>query len=525
MKHYKSGRKLSEAMMSGVDKLADAVGATLGPRGRNVILQTHNQRPLITKDGVTVARFVEFEDPFENLGAQVIKQASEVTNSSAGDGTTTATLLARAILLKAQIHLASGASPVEIKKGIDLAVEAIVEKLKEQARPVSTKEEIEQVATISANGDKGIGKIIASAVDQVGKGGAITIQEAKSNETSLELTEGFQFDSGLLANAFITDERRGIMKHEDCLILVTDKNITTIDDILPALEIAARDGRAFIIIAEDISGQALAAMIMNSMKGTMKVSGIKSPRYGEERRNILLDLAISTGATFISRESGIQLREIKLEHFGAAQAIEADKRSTIIVGGNQDDEVVEKRIDVLKNELILESNLSVCEQIQERITRLASAIAVIKVGGATEIEMMEKKHRVEDALEAVHSAQQEGIIPGGSAALLRVSKKITVVTETDEQQIGVEIIKQAIKEPFRKMVSNAGISPDIYLEKIENHTNPDSGLDVTSGEIVNMFTYGIIDPFKVIRCALQNAASAASTLLTTDVGIVEEKPQ
>ena len=509
--------------MNGVDKLADAVGATLGPRGRNVILKNHNQRPLITKDGVTVARFVEFEDPFENLGAEVIKQASEVTNSMAGDGTTTATVLARAILQKAQTHLVTGTSPIELKRGIDLAVEVIVTELKEHSRPVSTKEEIEQVATISANGDKGIGKLIASAVDQVGKGGAITIKEAKSNETSLELTEGFQFDSGLLANAFITDERRGVMKHEDCLILVTDKNITTIDDILPSLEIAARDGRAFIIIAEDISGQALAAMIMNSMKGSMRVAGIKAPRYGEERRNILADLATSTGATFISRESGLHLKDIKLPHFGTAQSIESDKRATIIVGGNQDDEEVEKRIELLKEEIEKESSLNICEKIQERITRLASAIAVIKVGGITEIEMMEKKHRVEDALEAVHSAQQEGIMAGGSAPLLRVAKKIEVETETHEQQIGVDIVKQAIKEPFRKMVSNAGLSPDIYLEKVENHTNPESGLDISTGEIVNMFTYGIIDPFKVTRCALQNAASAASTLLTTDVGIVEQK--
>tara|TARA_R110002096_G_scaffold4824_2_gene22587 strand:+ start:1565 stop:3136 length:1572 start_codon:yes stop_codon:yes gene_type:complete len=523
MKHYKSGRKLNEAIMNGVDKLADAVGATLGPRGRNVILKNHNQRPLITKDGVTVARFVEFEDPFENLGAEVIKQASEVTNSMAGDGTTTATVLARAILQKAQTHLVTGTSPIELKRGIDLAVEVIVTELKEHSRPVSTKEEIEQVATISANGDKGIGKLIASAVDQVGKGGAITIKEAKSNETSLELTEGFQFDSGLLANAFITDERRGVMKHEDCLILVTDKNITTIDDILPSLEIAARDGRAFIIIAEDISGQALAAMIMNSMKGSMRVAGIKAPRYGEERRNILADLATSTGATFISRESGLHLKDIKLPHFGTAQSIESDKRATIIVGGNQDDEEVEKRIELLKEEIEKESSLNICEKIQERITRLASAIAVIKVGGITEIEMMEKKHRVEDALEAVHSAQQEGIMAGGSAPLLRVAKKIEVETETHEQQIGVDIVKQAIKEPFRKMVSNAGLSPDIYLEKVENHTNPESGLDISTGEIVNMFTYGIIDPFKVTRCALQNAASAASTLLTTDVGIVEQK--
>jgi chaperonin GroEL len=523
MKHYKSGRKLNEAIMNGVDKLADAVGATLGPRGRNVILKNHNQRPLITKDGVTVARFVEFEDPFEDLGAQVIKQASEVTNATAGDGTTTATVLARAILQKSQTHLVTGASPIELKRGIDLAVDAIVMKLKEHSRPVATKEEIEQVATISANGDKGIGKLIANAVDQVGKGGAITIKEAKSNETSLELTEGFQFDSGLLANAFITDERRGVMKHEDCMILVTDRNITTIDDILPALELAARDGRAFIIIAEDISGQALAAMIMNAMKGSMRVAGIKAPRYGEERRNILADLAISTGATFVSRESGLQLKDVKLHHFGTAQSVESDKRATIIVGGNQDDEEVEKRIELLKTDIEKESSLSVCEKIQERITRLASAIAVIKVGGITEVEMMEKKHRVEDALEAVHSAQQEGIMAGGSSVLLRVSNKVAVETQTHEQQIGVEIVKQAVKEPFRKMVSNAGMSPDIYLEKVENHTNPESGLDVSTGEIVNMFAYGIIDPFKVTRCALQNAASAASTLLTTDVGIVEEK--
>ena len=307
MKHYKSGRQLNEKILAGASKLADAVGATLGPRGRNVILKEKGKRPIITKDGVTVAKFVEFEDPFENLGAQVIKQAAEATNAGAGDGTTTATVLARSILEKAQSHLATGTSPVEIKKGIDKAVEAIVENLKELSREVSTKEEIEQVATISSNGDKGIGKLIATAVDQVGKGGAITIQPAQSNETSLELTEGFQFDSGILANAFVTDERRGVMKFEDCLVLVTDRNITTIDDILPALEIVARDGRAFVIVAEDISGQALAALIMNKLKGSMKVAGIKAPRYGEERRNILSDLAVSIGATFISRESGIQL--------------------------------------------------------------------------------------------------------------------------------------------------------------------------------------------------------------------------
>ena len=521
MKHYKSGRKLNESIMNGVDKLADAVGATLGPRGRNVILKEKNKRPLITKDGVTVAKFVDFDDPFENLGAQVIKQASEATNVGAGDGTTTATVFARAILQKAQPHLVTGASPVEIKKGLELAATECVDGLRKLSRKIATAEDIEHVATISSNGDKGIGKLISTAVDKVGKGGAITIQPAQSNHTSLELMEGFQFDSGLLANAFVTDERRGTMKLEDCIVLVTDRNITTIDEILPALEIAARDGRPFIIVAEDISGQALAALIMNKMKGTMKVAGIKAPRYGEERRNILSDLAVSIGATFISRDSGLSLREIQLKHFGTAQTIECDKNHTTVVGGNQDDEEVEKRIDALQKMIGDEQSLSVCEKIQERITRLASAIAVIKVGGATEIEMIEKKHRVEDALEAVNSAQQEGIIAGGSAMLLRVAKRINVDVENEDQEIGVRIFKEAIREPFCKMLDNAGLSSDIFLEKVENHTNPEAGVDASTGEVVNMFTYGIIDPFKVTRCVIENATSAASTLLTTQVGIVE----
>lgn len=522
MKQFESGRKLNEKIMSGVNKLADAVGTTLGPRGRNVIIKGSNTKPIITKDGVTVAKFVDFSDPFENLGAQVIKQASEETNTSAGDGTTTATVLARAMLEKAQTHLAAGVSPIEIRRGIEIAVEAIVEELKEQAKPVSTQEEIEQIATISANGDKGIGKLIGSAVDSVGKDGAITIQEAKSNETSLELTEGFRFDSGLLANAFVTDERRGVMKFEDCLILVTDRAITTIDEILPTLELAARDGRALIIVAEDISGQALAAMIMNAMKGSMKVAGIKAPRYGEERRNILSDLAISVGGTFLSRDSGVPLTGVKMEHFGYAQTVESNKFSTTIVGGDQDDEKVEERIEALKLEIEQEPSISLCEKIQERITRLASAVAIIKVGGLTEVEMIERKHRVEDALEAVNSARQEGILTGGSSALLRAAKKISIEDVTHEQSVGVDVVRSAIVEPFRKMVANAGYSADIYLEKIQNHTNEEAGFDVSTGEIVNMYTYGIIDPFKVVRCALQNAASAASTLLLTDHAIVEE---
>jgi chaperonin GroEL len=304
--------------------------------------------------------------------------------------------------------------------------------------------------------------------------------------------------------------------------LVTDKAITTIDEILPVLEVAARDGRPFIIVAEDISGQALAAMIMNAMKGTMKVAAIKAPRYGEERRSILSDLSVSVGATFISRESGIPLRNVKLDHLGTAQTVEASKFNTTIVGGNQDDEEVEKRISSLKQDLEEEPSLSKCEKIQERITRLASAIAIIKVGGLTEIEMMEKKHRIEDALEAVNSALDEGIIAGGSSTLLRIVKNLDVEVENQDQAVGVEIIKQAAREPFRRMMTNAGLSADLYLEKVEGHMNKDSGVNAATGEIVNMFTYGIIDPSKVVRCAIENAASAASTLLLTDHAIVEE---
>jgi chaperonin GroEL len=523
MKQFRSKRKLNESIMEGANILADAVGVTLGPRGRNVIIKGKDLKPVITKDGVTVAKFIDLEDPFKNLGAQVIKQASEATNNSAGDGTTTSTIIARAILSKAQIHLSNNVSPIELKRGIDLATEELVSRLQELSKPVSSKEEIEQIATISANGDKGIGKLISTAVDQVGKDGAISIQEANSNETSLELSEGFRFDSGLLANAFITDERRGSMRHDDCLILVTDRSVSTIDDILPCLEIAARDGRPLIIIAEDISGQALAAMIMNAMKGSMRVAAIKAPRYGEERRNILSDLSISVGATFISRDSGIPMRSVKLEHFGKAQTVESNKFLTTIVGGDQDDNEVEKRIESLKSEINQEGSLSECEKVQERITRLASAVAIIKVGGLTEVEMIEKKHRVEDALEAVNSAQQEGIIAGGSSALLRVSNNLSIETENPTQQLGVDILKGALREPFRQMVSNAGLSPDIYLDKVENHKNKESGLNVATGEIVNMFAYGIIDPFKVVRCAVQNASSAASTLLLTDFAIVEAK--
>ena len=457
-RQYESGTNLQQKVLKGANVLADNVASTLGPRGRNVILHVKQgqDNPIITKDGVTVAKFVALEDPFENVGAQIIKQAAAKTNSEAGDGTTTSTVLTRAILNQSQRYLMAGAAPIELKRGMDNAVEKIVENLKEMSTPIMSEGDVAHIATISANGDKTIGKLIASAVDLAGKDGSITIEEARSLETSLDIVEGFRFDSGYLATAFITDEKRGVVRYEDPLIMVTDEKIDTVDELMPALELAAREGRPFIIVAENIEGQALAALIMNATRGTLRVAGIKAPRYGEERRNILKDLALSVGATFITREQNLRLRDIKLTHLGKAKTFESAKNFTTIVGGKGDLEEAEKRIEILKAEITQTESLQECERIQERITRLASGIAIIRVGAATEIEMIEKKHRIEDALEAVKSAQLEGVVPGGGIALLRASKDVEVETTSHDQELGVRIILDAVKDPIRQMAINAG---------------------------------------------------------------------
>ena len=519
-RQYNAGVKLQQKILKGANILADNVASTLGPRGRNVILHHPDQNPVITKDGVTVAKFVELEDPFENVGAQIIKQAASQTNTEAGDGTTTSTVLARSILTQAQKYLMAGSAPIELKRGMDKAVAAIVEELKEMAQPIMSADDIAHIARISANNDKLVGDLIAKAVDLAGKDGAITIEEARSLETSLDLVEGFRFDSGYLASAFVTDEKRGVVKYDEPIILVTDEKIDSVEEMMPALEIASREGRPFIIVAENIEGQALAALIMNAMRGTMRVAGIKAPRYGEERRNILKDLALSVGATFITRENNIRLRDIKLTDFGRAKTIESSKVFTTIVGGNGDLEEVEKSIDLLKAEIEQTDSLQECERIQERITRLASGIAIIRVGAATEIEMIEKKHRIEDALEAVNSAQLEGIVPGGGIALLRASKGLKVKTDNEDQRLGVQIILEAIKGPLTQMCLNAGESPDIIISKVINKTGP-IGFDFTTGKMIDFMEAGIVDPVKVTRCALQNAASVSSTLITTNCAIVE----
>jgi len=517
---YESGTSLHQKILNGANILADNVASTLGPRGRNVILYHPEQNPVITKDGVTVAKFVELEDPFENVGAQIIKQAAAKTNSEAGDGTTTSTVLARAILAQAQRYLMAGSAPIELKRGMDKAVEEIVSNLKNMATPIMSMDDIAHIATISANNDESIGKLIAKGVDLAGKDGAITIEEARSHETSLDLVEGFRFDSGYIASAFVTDEKKGVVRYDDPIILVTDEKIDSVDDMMPALEIAAREGRPFIIIAENIEGQALAALIMNAMRGTMRVAAVRAPRYGEERRNILKDLALSVGATFITRQNNLRLRDVKLTQFGRAKTIESSKFLTTIVGGKGSLDDVEKTIDLLKAEIRETDSLHDCERIQERITRLASGIAVIRVGAASEVEMVEKKHRVEDALEAVNAAQMEGIVPGGGIALIRASKNLKVKTESEDQKLGVKIICEAVKEPLRQMALNAGYSPDILISLVEK-AKGNKGINFNTGKLVDLVELGIIDPVRVTRCAIQNAVSVASTLITTNHAIIE----
>jgi chaperonin GroEL len=518
---YDCKGSLQQKILEGIDILADNVASTMGPKGRNVIIHQKGANPFITKDGVTVAKFVELQDPFQNAGAQIIKQASEQTNNIAGDGTTTATVLSRAILKHAQKYVTAGSSPVELKRGIDKAVAKVVSEITEVSRPITSERDVAHIATISANGDTTIGEMVATAVDKVGKNGSITIEEARSVESGLTVVEGFRFESGYLSPQFVTDERRRIVKYEDFLILVTDSKIDTVDDILPALELVAREGKPLLIVAEDVEGQALAALIMNAVRGTMKVVAVKAPKYGEERRNTLKDLALSVGATFMSRETGKTLRDITLADFGTAKTLEITKRTTTIVDGDGDYDEVEKRIETLKQEIHDTDSIQECEHIQERITRLASGVAIIHVGAPTEVEMIEKKHRLEDALEAVRSAQEEGVVPGGGSALVKVSKSLKADKDLNQDQIyGFEIVKLAIQEPARQMAKNAGLSPDIVLATIGD-CEEDYGYDFSNDDICNMYDAGIIDPAKVTRVALQNAASVASSLILANFAIVE----
>tara|TARA_R100000808_G_scaffold5977_1_gene17980 strand:+ start:8707 stop:10287 length:1581 start_codon:yes stop_codon:yes gene_type:complete len=520
VKSYSQGKDLREKILRGASVLADNVASTLGPKGRNVILHKEGASPMITKDGVTVAKFVKLEDPFENLGAQIIKQAASNTNSTAGDGTTTSTVLAREMLSKAQKYIAAGASPIDIKRGMDKATEAITTKLENLARPIKSEEDIRHIATISANGDTSIGEMIAMAVDKIGKDGAISIEEGRSMKTSLDIVEGFRFDAGYCAQAFVTNKRKQSINYDDVLLLVTNYKIEMLEEILPILEVVAREGRPFMIVSEELEGQALAALIMNTVRGTMKVAAIKAPRYGQERRSILEDLCISTGATFVSRDSGLKLADVKLKHLGSAKKIEVLKNQTTIVDGKADWSKVDERIESLKSEIKQTDGIAECEKLQERITRLSSGVAVIRVGAPTEIEMVEKKHRIEDALEAVRSAQLEGTLPGGGTSLIRAVQDLEVETDNDDQRLGVEVIRQSAYGPLKQMSKNAGESYDLILNRLLD--SPEThGWNFATNEVVDMYENGIIDPAKVTRTALQNATSVSSTLITTNHAIVE----
>jgi chaperonin GroEL len=517
---YDDNQTLQQKIIRGANILADNVASTLGPRGRNVLLQEKDKQPFITKDGVTVAHFVALGDPFENAGAQIIKQAAVQTNNDAGDGTTTATVLARSILQESQKFIASGISPIELQRGIDLAVRETSKNLERMAKPITSTEDIEHIATISANNDSTIGRLIALAVDRVGQDGSITIEESRSHDTTLDITEGFKFDSGYCAGAFITDERRAFMHHDDPVFLVTDHKINTVEQILPILEMISRESRPLIIVAEDVDGQALAAMIMNAMRGTLKIAGIKAPAYGEERRAILTDLALSVGATFITRESGQKLADVRMTDLGSAKFVESSKYTTTVVGGNCDFEAVERTIASLKAQIEQTDDLNACERLQDRIVRLSSGVAVIHVGGSTEVEMTERKHRIEDALEAVRSAQEQGIVPGGGTALLRAARSLCVKTDSKEQVLGSSVVVAACQEPIRQMALNAGLSPDLMVNKVLKAAK-NNGVDFRTGELINMLEAGIIDPVKVTLTALQNAASCAGTLITTNYGIIQ----
>ena len=521
-KHYVNGQELNSKILKGIDVLADNVGSTLGPRGKNVILFHRKEGlPVVTKDGVTVAKFVDLEDPIENVGAQIVKQAAQQSASKAGDGTTTSTVLARAIIKNSQKYLVAGVPPIEMKRGMDTVTEMIVEKLKDMARPIQSEEDIRHVATISANNDKTIGTLISKAVDCAGKDGSVLVEEAGSLETSLDLIEGFRFDSGYLSPSFVTDERNGQVNYDNPLILVTDEKIEYVDQILPTLEFAAREDRPLLIVAPAVEQQALAALIMNAVRGSMKVCAVKAPRYGEERRNIMKDLCASIGATFISKESGIKLKEMKLPYFGQAKRMSINKIGTTIVGGKGDQDEIDKTIEKIKEEIKITDSLKQCERLQERVTRLASGVSVIRVGAATEVEMIEKKHRIDDALEAVRSAQEEGIVAGGGTALLRCSRPLyeSLGGLKDEQAIGAKIILEACEAPIRQMCLNAGESPDLIVRSILE-SDKGEGYNFMSSKIVNMLDSGIIDPVKVTRCALENAVSVASTLITTGHAIV-----
>ncbi|HEY8944613.1 MAG TPA: chaperonin GroEL [Polyangiaceae bacterium] len=510
-------------ILNGVNALADAVKVTLGPRGRNVVIEKSFGSPTVTKDGVTVAKEIELENKFENMGAQMVREVASKTSDVAGDGTTTATVLAQAIFREGSKLVAAGHNPMEIKRGIDKAVEAVTEELKKLAKSTKDPNEIAQVGTVSANGDETIGKLLSEAMEKVGKEGVITVEEAKSAETTLEVVEGMQFDRGYLSPYFVTDPERMESSLEDCYILLSEKKISNMKDLLPVLEAIARQQKPLLIIAEDIEGEALATLVVNKLRGTLSCCAVKAPGFGDRRKEMLKDIAILTGGQVIAEELGLKLENVTITDLGQAKRIKVDKDNTTIVDGAGKKDKIKGRQQEIRQQIENTSSDYDREKLQERLAKLVGGVAVIKVGAATETEMKEKKARVEDALHATRAAVEEGIVPGGGVALIRAQKVLAGLKLNDEQTFGVKIISRSVEEPLRQIVGNAGEEGSIVVQKIKEGTG-NFGFNAATGKYGDLVAEGVIDPVKVVRSALQNAASVAGLMLTTEA-LVAEKPK
>ncbi len=519
------GEDARARLKAGVDKLANAVKVTLGPRGREVIIEKKWGTPLVTKDGVTVAKEIEFKDPYENMGAQLVKEVASKTADVAGDGTTTATVLAQAIFTEGLKAIASGANPMDLKRGIDRAVEKVVEEIKAQSIQVGGRKEIEQVATISANNDPEIGRIIADAMEAVGKDGVITVEESKSAQTTLETVQGMQFDRGYLSPYFVTNADKMEAVLEDPFILIYEKKISNVKDLLPVLEQVVRAGRPILIIAEDVEAEALATLVVNHIKGVIRACAVKAPGFGQRRKDYLQDIAILTGGTAITEELGIKLESVTLDMLGRADKVIVDKDNTTIVGGKGSKDNINARIEQIKKQIVETTSDYDREKLQERLAKLAGGVAIIRVGAATEAELKEKKARVEDAVHATKAAVEEGIVPGGGVALVRASEALeTLKVENPDQQVGVDIVKKACRTPLRQIASNAGFEGYVVLEKVlqlGREKGKNWGFDASVGDYKDMVEAGIIDPTKVVRTAIQNAASVAGTMLTAEALVAE----
>ncbi len=521
-KEVKFGVEARDKMLRGVDILANAVKVTLGPKGRNVVLDKSFGAPRITKDGVTVAKEIELEDKFENMGAQMVREVASKTSDIAGDGTTTATVLAAAIVKEGAKAVAAGMNPMDLKRGIDLAVETVVEELKKNSKKVTSNSEIAQVGTISANGDKEIGDYLAKAMEKVGNEGVITVEEAKSLETELDVVEGMQFDRGYISPYFITNADKMRVEMEDPYILINEKKLSALNELLPLLEAVVQTGKPLLIVAEDVEGEALATLVVNKLRGGLKVAAVKAPGFGDRRKAMLQDIAVLTGGQAISEDLGIKLENVTLAMLGKAKKVMIDKENTTIVNGSGKKKDIEDRISQIKAQIEETTSDYDREKLQERLAKLAGGVAVIRVGGATEVEVKERKDRVDDAMHATRAAVEEGVLPGGGVALLRATEMLKKVrTHNDDQKTGVEIVRKALQAPARQIATNAGEDGSVIVGKILENDNYGFGFDAQTGDYVDMVKKGIIDPTKVVRQALQGASSVAALLITTEAMVAE----